>query len=64
MKNQVKRGGSVISGKKSKAPIFKKLSWCSEDSIIKEKEKENYENEHNDEEDNDINDVKKRNYIY
>ena len=50
-------GGSVISGKKSKAPIFKKLSWCSEDSIIKEKE--NYENEHNDEEDNDINDVKK-----
>ena len=31
--------GSSISGKKSKSNnIFKKLSWCSEDSIIKEKE--------------------------
>ena len=32
-------GGSSISGRKSKPNnIFKKLSWCSEDSIIKEKE--------------------------
>ena len=31
--------GSSLSGKKSKPNnIFKKLSWCSEDSVIKEKE--------------------------
>ena len=29
---------SSLSGKKSKQNILKKLSWCSEDSVIKEKE--------------------------
>ena len=32
-------GGSIISGRKSKPYAIKKLSWCSEDSVMKEKEK-------------------------
>ena len=32
-------GGSIISGRKSRPFAIKKLSWCSEDSVMKEKEK-------------------------
>ena len=49
-------GGSSISGRKSKPNnIFKKLSWCSEDSIIKEKEFFEKNNENIDEENDSAN---------